>query len=206
MHARGYLASLGTTGLLVAGAVAILIAASAFLAFEGWPGDESRDDALPVVIDPGSDDSTPSGPERVAAEAGELAGEVAFVPSADPASAGGVEAPLSGGPPVTGPGGDEPEAPGRGGGDQGPERVEPPGGPGDPGLPGDDNGPGGGDPPPAPTLTDGLADGVESATGFLGEDAVSQVSPGLGTVVTGAGELLTDIVRSLDGTPAPPRP
>lgn len=203
MRARGYLASLGTTGLLVAGAVAILIAASAFLAFEGWPGDESRDDALPVVIDPGSDDSAPSGPERVAAEAGELAGEVAFVPSADPATAGGGEVPVSGGPPVSGPGGDGPGGPDPGGGDQGPERVEPPGGPD---LPVDGDGPRGGEPPTDVTLTDGLADGVESATGFLGDDAVSQVSPGLGTVITDAGELLTDIVRSLDGTPPPTRP
>ena len=55
------------------------------------------------------------------------------------------------------------------------------------------------------TLVDGLADGVESTTTFLGQDVVGQITPDLGTLVTQAGQGLTDLVRALDGTPAPPR-
>ena len=60
-------------------------------------------------------------------------------------------------------------------------------------------------PPPPPTLVDGLADGVESTTTYLGDDVVSQLNPDLGNLVTQVGQGLTDLVRALDGTPPGPR-
>jgi hypothetical protein len=89
----------------------------------------------------------------------------------------------TGTPPANGPGGD-------GGGDGG-------------GIPL----PGGGDllPPSDVTSVDGLADGLESTTTFLGHDVVSPLSPGLGELLTTTGQGLTDLVRALDGTPPPPR-
>ncbi|MEX2194617.1 MAG: hypothetical protein WD844_04965 [Thermoleophilaceae bacterium] len=208
---RAYLASLGTTGLLVLAAFVILIAASALLAFNGWPGEEAPDRATPVLIDPGRDLAPAGGPLQVAAEAAEAADDVASVPVPAPAGDGGGDGPSGGGPDDgspgdpgdRGPGGgtpgtpSDPSPPGGGGGDT----PEPPAGGGGVALPG------GGTllPRGDVSLTDGLADGVESATAFLGTDTVSQLSPELGAVVTGTGQVLTDLVRALDGAPAPAR-
>jgi hypothetical protein len=214
MHAtRAYLASLGTTGLLVLAAFAILITASALLAFNGWPGDEATDRATPVLIDPGRDLAPGPGPAQVAAEAAESADDVALV--TEPAGGDDGAGPGddgSGGPDGDGPGDGSPDDPGPDPDDDTPDTPadpSPPGGTTQPPPP-DNRGidlPGGGTLLPSSdvSLTDGLADGVESATDFLGADTVSQVSPELGQVLTGTGQVLTDLVRALDGTPAPRR-
>ena len=219
---RAYLASLGTTGLLVLAAFAILITASALLAFNGWPGEEAPDRATPVLIDPGRGLPPGTGPAQVAAEAAETADDVAFVP----APAGGDDGAGDDDDGGTGDGGprdrdrDVPDD--RGPGDETPGDGTP-NTPADPAPPGGGGGGGGGGNPPQDnggvdlpggstllpnsdvSLTDGLADGVESTTDFLGADTVSQVSPELGQVLTGTGQVLTDLVRALDGTPAPRR-
>lgn len=207
---RAYLASLGTTGLLVLAAFAILITASALLTFNGWPGGEASDRATPVLIDPGRGLPPGTGPAQVAAEAGAVADDVAFVAAPADGGAGGEgdgTRPGDGGPDGPGDGGPEDRTPDDGGLDT-PADPSPPGG-GNP--PGDNGGidlPGGGTllPDSGVSLTDGVADGVQSATDFLGADAVAQVSPELGQVVTDTGQLLTDLVRALDGTPGSARP
>ena len=210
---RAYLASLGTTGLLVLAAFAILITASALLTFNGWPGGEGSDRATPVLIDPGRELPPGTGPALVAAEAAGVADDVAFV--AAPADGGGEDDGNTSG--DGGPRDGDPDGPGDGGPEDGtpddgaPNDPAPPGGGGGGNPPRDNGGidlPGGGTllPDGSVSLTDGVADGVESATDFLGADTVAQVNPELGQAVTGTGQLLTDLVRALDGTPGPARP
>lgn len=207
---RAYLASLGTTGLLVLSAFAILIAASALLAFNGWPGGGAPDRATPVLIDPGRGTAANGGPVEVAAEAAEAADDVAALPDATPDGGSTPGGGTPGGPGGGTPGGDGDGSP-DGGTPDTPTDGTPPGGGGGgdtpPTQPPDRGGiplPGGGTllPNGDVSLTDGLADGVESATDFLGDDALSQLSPELGQAVTDTGQVLTDIVRGLDGTSA----
>lgn len=210
---QAYLASLGTTGLLVLAAFAILITASALLTFNGWPGGGGSDRATPVLIDPGRGLPPGTGPAQVAAEAGVVADDVAFVAAPagggaeDDGSASGDGDPGDGDP---GDGGPEDRTPDDGAPDT-PADPAPPGGGGGGNPPRDNGGidlPGGGTllPDGGVSLTDGVADGVESATDFLGTDTVGQINPELGQAVTGTGQLLTDLVRALDGTPGSPRP
>lgn len=195
---RAYLASLGTTGLLVLAAFAILFTASALLAFNGWPGEESSERATPVLIDQGRDLAPGPGPAQVAAEAADVADDVALVPASSGGD-GGVDPGSNGGdgtgPDDGGPGDGDPDGPG----DRDPNDGTPDA-PADPSPPDDDD-----TPRDNVSLTDGLADGVESTTDFLGENAASPVSPQLGQVVTDTGQALTDLVRALDGTAAPRR-
>ena len=209
---RAYLASLGTTGLLVLSSVLVLVIGSTFVAFNGWPGDSNGDEpesvlvqAVPVEPGPGEG---PAGIAENAAPAAEAVAAAAPTPA--------VQAPAASSP-DGGDGGDgAPTPPGDGGG-------TPPGdgggGPPDPTdtiQPTDPEPPGGGGGIPLPgggyllpngdvSLTDGAADGLESTTTYLGQQVVGQLSPDLGTLLTQAGQGLTDLIRALDGTPPPPR-
>lgn len=197
---RSYLAGIGTSGILLLAALAVFVVASALVAFNGWPDDDTASSSMPVVVfDPGRADLGDSGPAGVAAAAAADADEVAFAaPLPEPA---GVDAALDGRRPA----GDDPRrapAPGTPApGDGGPEtpvEPSPPSG-GQPGtsIPVSGVLPGGG-----PSLTRGLADGVESLTDFLGGETVGPLSPELGRVVTGTGQVVTDVVRALDGAAA----
>lgn len=207
---RAYLASLGTTGLLLLAAFAVLIAASALIAFNGWPGDEAPEQATPVLVDPGRDTLAGGGPGDVAAEAAEVADDVALLTPSAPGEGGSGDGdgqtPGPGGPP----GGGAPDRTREGPGPapDAPQQPtdSPPGGGGQP-EPEDRGGielPGGGTllPQGDVSLTDGLADGLESTTSFLGDETVEPISAGLGSLVTDTGEALTDLVRGLDGTGA----
>lgn len=192
---RAYLASLGTTGLLVLSSVLLLVLGSALVTFNGWPGGSDGTEPESVVVQAAPLERDPNtGPEGVAAAAAPAAEAVADAAPAPPAQAPVTTAPD--------------DRDGDGGGTPAPPDdvdVTPPApGPGTPSDP-TDTPPSPPPPPPPVTLADGLADGVESTTTYLGQDVVSQLSPGLGTLLTQAGQGLTDLVRALDGTPPPPR-
>jgi hypothetical protein len=193
---KAYLASLGTTGLLVLSSVLVLVLGSAFVGFNGWPGGSGGDGPESVVVQSVPLEPEPdAGPEEVAAIAAPAAEAVAEAASEPPA-----QAPV---PTVRGNGergGDGSGTPTPPGDVDGTPRPAP--GPGVPNDPTDTPPP---PPPPPPTLVDGLADGGESTTTYLGQDVVGQLSPDLGTLLTQTGQGLTDLVRALDGTPPPPR-
>ena len=77
---RAYLASLGTTGVLIASGILLLVVVSALVAFRGWPGADLVDDVESLFVD---DDSalSVSGPEAVAADSALAAAAVAAAPA-----------------------------------------------------------------------------------------------------------------------------
>jgi hypothetical protein len=207
---RAYLASLGTTGLLVLSSVLLLVLGSTLVAFEGWPGGSESEGPESVVVQTAQVEPEPgTGPEQVAQVAAPAAESVAAAapePPAEAPAAGVLDGDAEG---------DGPGSPPR---DVDGTPQPSPGPPNDPGdapppdrsNPSDPGGvplPGGGNvfPPGDATLVDGLADGLENTTTYLGQDVVGQLSPDLGTLLTQAGQGLTDLVRALDGQPAPPR-
>lgn len=190
---RAYLTSLGTTGLLVLSSVLVLIFGSTLVAFEGWPGASGGSEPQSVLVAAQVNPEPGTGPEELAAAAAPVADAVALAAVPVVAAQGAVPGAPGGGD-DGGPGPGDP-----GGGDP----VQPPVGevPGEPGATPTDP-----EPPPGDTsLVDGLADGLESTTTYLGDDVVGQMSPDLGTLLTDTGESLTDLVRALDGTVPPPR-
>ena len=191
---RAYLTSLGTTGLLVLSSVLVLVVASTLVAFDTWPGGSGRDEPTSVVVQANPVQPEPgAGPEAIAESAADAADSVAV--AAPPAQAPVAVAPGPGTSPD-----DSPQPP-----DIAPPGPERPG-PGAPSDPTDTPGPTDPEPPrPQPSLLDSTADGLENTTTYLGRDVVGQVSPDLGTLLTQAGQGLTDLVRALDGTPPPPR-
>ena len=182
---KAYIASLGTTGLLLAFSASLLVLVGTLFAFDAWPGGEIRDAVESVLLDDDDDEVRVAGPEQVALDAAPAA--VAVAAATGPGAPGGGE---------TGGGGNG----GFGGGTT-------PGTPG--GGFGNGGGTGGGD-----TTTDGgtsipstpsidssqgsnqVADSTEQVTGDLG-DTVGEVSPELGDTVSDTGEALSDIVRDL---------
>jgi hypothetical protein len=55
MRARvAYISSLGTTAILVAAALLMLVVVGALVAFRGWPGSANGEPVHPVALDPGS--------------------------------------------------------------------------------------------------------------------------------------------------------
>lgn len=181
---KAYIASLGTTGLLVASALAVLLVGGAMVAFDGWPGSDRGDRIGEVVVgDTGA--SRLTGPELTAADAALAAAAV----SAGARGAGGRsdsreagEAPGGGGPggdgnvsdPVRIPGGEGP----------GPRRGSRPAPPAE--------SPGAVDP-------QAVAEEAGGAAEQLGQ-AVGRVHPQAGQVVSETGRALNELVQEL----APP--
>ena len=185
---KAYIASLGTTGLLLAFSASLLILVGTLFAFDAWPGGDIRDAVESVLVDDEGDDAVRvSGPEQVALDASPAALAVATAPAGGgPGSSGGTGGEIGGGGqiPGTGDGGFG----GGGGGGTG-EGITPTTGGDTPVLPG------------APTVDTGqgtnqLADSTEQITNNLG-NTVGQVTPNLGDTVTETGQALSDIVRDL---------
>src|SRR5439155_3718484 len=100
---RAYIASLGTTSLLVASSLLLLVVVSAIVAFNGWPGSGVADSVENMVVN----DDPPfrvSGPAQVAIDAAPAATAVAAAPAPTAPAAGGAPggAPGGGGGPVAG--------------------------------------------------------------------------------------------------------
>jgi hypothetical protein len=182
---KAYIASLGTTGLLLAFSASLLVLVGTLFAFDAWPGAQLRDAVDSVLVD---DDDSPlrlAGPEQVALDAAPAAVAVAALTDGS-----GVPGSADSGPGGSGfGGGDTTDTPGGGfgGGGTGDGTTSPVDG-GTP-VPGDqsiDSGRG----------TNQLADNTEQLTSNLG-NTVGQVSPELGDTVSETGEALSDIVRGL---------
>ena len=183
---KAYIASLGTTGLLLAFSASLLVLVGTLFAFDAWPGGEIRDAVDSVLVDDDEDAVQLAGPEQVALDAAPAAAVVAGGGSAAPGTPGGG----SGG--VGGFDGDgtAPGTPGGGGFD---------GGGGDTGggtLPGGGVPVGGDQDLDSGRGTNQLADNTEQLTNSLG-NTVGQVSPELGDTVSETGQALSDIVRDL---------
>jgi len=192
---KAYIASLGTTGLLLAFSASLLVLVGTLFAFDAWPGADIRDAVDSVLVDDDDDPLRLAGPEQVALDASPAALAVASVPTGSSVP-GSVIA-----------GGDLGGLGGSGGGDGSVTPGTPGGGfdgDGGGGGTGDGTTPpttGGGTPIPSDSLdsgrgTDQLADSTEQLTNNLG-NTVGQVSPGLGNTVSETGQALTDIVRDL---------
>jgi hypothetical protein len=186
---RAYIASLGTTSLLVASSFLLLAVGSAIVAFNGWPGAGVADDIESVIVDDGPG-SRVSGPAQVAIDAAPAAAAVAAAP-APTAPAGGAlgAAPGGGGPVARAP---LPAPDGGGGGGGGTTGPTGGGGGGPPG------GGGGG-------LVDEVAGRTRGTTDQVGR-TVSPVSPELGKTVSDTGKALSDIVSGLPDVSPPKLP
>jgi hypothetical protein len=185
---KAYIASLGTTGLLLAFSASLLLLVGTLFAFDAWPGADIRDAVESVLVDEGDDAVRVSGPEQVARDASPAALAVASAPGR------GGGAPSGG---DTGGGFD-----GGGGGTTGPGTIGDGGFGGGGGGTGEGIAPGGGTQiPSAPSVDTGqgtnqLADTTEQLTNNVG-NTVGRVNPTLGNTVTETGQALTDIVRDL---------
>jgi hypothetical protein len=182
---KAYIASLGTTGLLLAFAASLLLLVGTLLAFNAWPGSEIRDAVESVLVDDDEDSVQVSGPEQVARDAAPAAAAVAGATGSGPGSTtgtGGGSGGFDGGSGTPG-GGFGGGFGGGGGGGGGPITGGGTTLPADPSI---DSGSG----------TNQVADGTERVTGNLG-DAIGRVSPELGDTVSETGEALSDIVRDL---------
>ena len=183
---KAYIASFGTTGLLLAFSASLLVLVGTLFAFNAWPGAEIRDAVESVLVGDGDDEAVRiAGPEQVALDAAPAAAAVANATGLGALGAAGAGAGGSGGfdgDSLTPAGGGFDGGGGTGGG-------------------GDTIG-GGGGPGPGGTSVDSgqetnqLADATEQATGNLG-NTVGQVSPQVGDTVSDTGEALSDIVRDL---------
>jgi hypothetical protein len=187
---RAYIASLGTTGLLLAFSASLLVLVGTLFAFDAWPGGDIRDAVESVLVDDDDGDAARvAGPEQVALDAAPAAVAVAGGPGAPGGggTGGGTDGSGGGGGTTT---------PGTGGGGFGG------GGGGDTGGGGGGTIPDGGTSlPSTPSVdstqgTNQVADSTEQLTGNLG-DTVGQVSPELGDTVSETGDSLSDIVRDL---------
>jgi hypothetical protein len=183
---KAYIASLGTTGLLLAFSASLLVLVGTLFAFDAWPGGEIRDAVESVLVDDDNGDTARvSGPEQVALDAAPAAVAVAGGSGPGAAGGGGTGAGGFGGggtTPGTGGGGFG----GGGGGGTGGGGTVTDDGTSIPSTPSVDSGQG----------TNQVADNTQQLTGDLG-DTVGQVSPELGDTVTETGESLSDIVRDL---------
>jgi hypothetical protein len=184
---KAYIASLGTTGLLLAFSASLLVLVGTLFAFDAWPGGEIRDAVESVLVDDDDGDTARvSGPEQVALDAAPAAVAVAGGSGPGAAGGGGTGAGGFGGggtTPGTGGGG---FGGGTGGGGTGGGGTVTDDGTSIPSTPSVDSGQG----------TNQVADNTQQLTGDLG-DTVGQVSPELGDTVTETGESLSDIVRDL---------
>jgi hypothetical protein len=138
---KAYIASLGTTGLLLASSLLVLTLTSALVTFEGWPGAAADDSVRGLVLDGGGPLKRASGavpavppadgrdtdPAQRGArrQAAERRGEPGERPDE---RAGGLDAPLRSAPQEPGGHGDDPGEPAHGGPSAGTAPGEPPAG------------------------------------------------------------------------------
>ena len=186
---RAYIASLGTTGVLIASGLMLLVVVSAIVAFQGWPGQGLLNDLESLVVDEERPALALSGPEQIAADAAPAAAAVAAAPAPGTAAAAPAGAGTAGQAPTFTPGGGQPGS--------GPVVVTPgvpvPSGQ----VPGVvDGAPSVAVPPEVQGVTNSLGRTTESVTGALG-DTVGQVNPGLGNTVTETGQNLSKLVQGL---------
>ena len=185
---RAYIASIGTTGVLIASAVVLLLVGSALVAFNGWPGGGGNGERDSVVVEDGS--IVLEGPEQVAADAAPAAAAVAAVPApgtpAAVAAAQGVPVAESGAPAV--PGGPGPE-----------NRIAPREDAGGtrPAVPPPVAGAPGGGPVSAPT-PGAVEQTTRELTRRAGETA-GQVDPRLAEGITRTGEAVEGLVDGVTG-------
>src|SRR3954471_14171962 len=106
---RAYIASLGTTGVLVASSALLLVVVSALVAFHAWPGGDPIAGLKGLVVNDDQSQLELTGPARAAADAAPAAAAVAAAPPA------GTAAPAPGGGAVGGPVGPVGSTPGGGG-------------------------------------------------------------------------------------------
>ena len=66
---KAYIASLGTTGLLLAFSASLLVLVGTLFAFNAWPGAEIRDAVESVLVQDDEDTVRVAGPEQVALDA-----------------------------------------------------------------------------------------------------------------------------------------
>src|SRR5919204_3761265 len=87
---RAYIASLGTTGVLVGSSILLLFLVSAMVAFRGWPGSGPGGDLGKLSLGGSSSSAGLVGPARVAADLVPAAAAVgaAPAPAPGPAAAG----------------------------------------------------------------------------------------------------------------------
>src|SRR3954453_9999965 len=88
---RAYIASLGTTGVLVASSALLLVVVSGLVAFNAWPGGDPIGGIKGLVVDKHEPSVQLTGPARVAADAAPAAAAVGSGPApggATPARAG----------------------------------------------------------------------------------------------------------------------
>jgi hypothetical protein len=195
---RAYIASLGTTGVLVGSSLLLLVVVSTLVAFNGWPGRQVAGDLDSLVVTPRpvsrdvsrSAQAARTARREAAAAARAAAGGLAAA-GGSPGAAGGSTSSARGAVPATGEqlGARErsalrqaptPGAPGRSVPPRSPLRLPLR-------LPQD-----------VPTLTGSLADTTEGLTAQLG-GTVGVLNPQLGRTVAGAGKSLSDLVRDLGG-------
>ena len=184
---KAYIASLGTTGLLLAFSASLLVVVGTLFAFNAWPGADIRDAVDSVIVGDDEDPFQLAGPEQVALDAAPAASAVAAAPAGGSGLTGADVQPVDG----AGTGGGvftPPQSPGG--------ELEQPGT-----LPGGGPGTGGGstisnESVDTRNATNPLADSTEELTGNVG-DTVGQVSPELGNAVTETGQSLSEIVRGL---------
>lgn len=183
---KAYIASLGTTGLLLAFSASLFVVVGTLFAFNAWPGADIRDAVDSLIVDDEQDRFGLAGPAQVALDSAPAALAVASAPAPGTALA-------TGGSGFSGSIGGDTVPPGTPGGGFGGEI-------GGTNQPGGGGGGGGvtpsGDPIDTGRETNQLADTTEGVTRSLG-DTVGGVNPQLGDTVTGTGQDLSDIVRDL---------
>jgi hypothetical protein len=183
---RAYIASIGTTSVLIASSVMLLIVVSTIVAFRGWPGDDIANGLESLVVDKDRPSLDVSGPTQLAADAAPAAGAVAGAPAPGSPAAKALATDEASGR------ADAPRSRVLGG-----LRSVPPaaGGPAPTALP-PASGDGAAPPSPPDSATGGLGDTTEEVTRDLG-DSFGQTSPQLGETVTDTGQALSDLVQQL---------
>ena len=88
---KAYIASLGTTGLLLAFSASLLLLVGTLFAFDAWPGGGIRDAVESVLVDDDDGDTARvAGPEQVALDAAPAAVAVAGGPGTPGGGTGGL--------------------------------------------------------------------------------------------------------------------
>jgi hypothetical protein len=200
---RAYIASLGTTTVMIASAVLLLAVVSTLVAFNGWPGASIARDVGSLVVKEPDASVRLTGPEQLLADT--LPGAAAV--AADPLPAGPAAAAAAAAPATSAAGALPVADLGAGGGEVTPTPPAITNGPVVPVAPG--NGPtAAGLPPLLPDnaagrgvsgLTNTLGDTTEGLSGTLG-DTLGIVSPQLGNTVTQTGAALAELLRQLGQT------
>jgi hypothetical protein len=201
---RAYITSLGTTSVLVASSLLMLVVFSTFVAFRAWPGDDVVNGLRDLIVDKNQSSLDLTGPAFLAAQAAPAAATVAASPPpGTPLLATGAGGPATSGP--LGPPLGTTDSTPLGG------TTLPQSNPQQNSSPSPAGGfvptsPTTGLPPSAPDvrpLTGSLSERTRRLTGSLG-DALGRVTPKLGKTVSQTGQRLSQLLDGL-GTRLAPR-